>query len=42
MQQYFADYKRVAMAIPFEYLVTDRETETDTTKWVTRIYAPVY
>jgi hypothetical protein len=42
MQQYFADYKRVAMAIPFEYLVTDRETESDTTKWVTRIYAPVY
>jgi hypothetical protein len=42
MQQYFADYKRVAMAIPFEYLVTDREKETDTTKWVTRIYAPVY
>lgn len=42
MDQYFKDYNRVSMAIPFEYLVTDRIKETDTSKWVTRIYGPVY
>jgi len=39
---YFQDYARVAMAIPFEYLVTDREKQPDTSKWVTRIYSPVF
>ena len=42
MEQYFKDFNRISMAIPFEYLVTDRLKETDTTKWVTRIYGPVY
>lgn len=42
MQLYFQDYKRTSMAIPFEYLVTDRLNETDTSKWITRVYAPVY
>jgi hypothetical protein len=42
MQMYFSDYKRTAMAIPFEYLVTDRLHEADTSKWVTKIYCPVY
>ena len=39
---YFQDYARVSMAIPFEYLVTDREKHPDTSKWVTRIYSPVF
>lgn len=39
---YFQDYHRTAMAIPFEYLLTDRLQEPDTSKWRTRIYAPVY
>ena len=42
MEQYFKDFNRVSMAIPFEYLVTDRLKETDTAKWITRIYGPVY
>ena len=42
MDQYFKDFGRTSMAIPFEYLVTDRLKERDTTKWVTRIYGPVY
>lgn len=42
MQQYFKDYDRISMAIPFEYMVTDRLHEPDTTKWITRIYGPVY
>jgi len=41
VQQYFQDYEKTSMAIPFEYLVTDRLNEPDTTKWVTKIYAPV-
>ncbi len=41
MQQYFQDYNRTAMAIPFQYLVTDRSKETDTSKWVTKMYFPV-
>jgi hypothetical protein len=42
MDQYFKDYNRVAMAIPFEYLITDRLKVPDTSKWVTKIYCPVY
>jgi hypothetical protein len=42
IHHYFQDYRRTSMAIPFEYLVTDRQQVTDTSKWLTRIYAPVY
>jgi DNA-directed RNA polymerase subunit L len=42
MDQYFKDFNRVTMAIPFEYLVTDRLKEADTSKWITRVYGPVY
>ncbi|MEO8712945.1 MAG: GyrI-like domain-containing protein [Parafilimonas sp.] len=41
LQLYFQDYEKTSMAIPFEYLVTDRIVEPDTTKWITKIYAPV-
>ncbi len=41
MQLYFDDYQKTAMAIPFQYIVTDRLNEPDTSKWVTKIYAPV-
>jgi len=41
MQLYFQDYDKTAMAITFQYLLTDRIKETDTTKWITEIYAPV-
>jgi len=42
MDQYFKDFNRMPMAIPFEYLVTNRLQETDTSKWVTKIFCPVY
>ncbi len=42
MQLYFQDYDKTSMAIPFQYIITDRITEPDTTKWITKIYAPVY
>jgi len=41
MKQYLSDYQIPTMAIPFESLVTDRSKETDTLKWITRIYTPV-
>lgn len=42
VNRYFRDYGRMSMAIPFYSLVTDRQQEPDSNKWVTRIYAPVY
>lgn len=42
MKDYITDYKRTVMAIPFFSLITDRMRETDSTKWVTRIYYPIY
>ncbi|MBV9963628.1 MAG: hypothetical protein JO072_15395 [Parafilimonas sp.] len=41
MQYYFGDYNKTSMAIPFQYLITNRLQQPDTTKWVTEIYAPV-
>jgi effector-binding domain-containing protein len=41
IQNYISDNKRVAPAIPFESLVTDRRQEADSSKWITRIYYPV-
>ncbi|MBI5371168.1 MAG: GyrI-like domain-containing protein [Sphingobacteriales bacterium] len=38
---YVNDYKRIAPAIPFESLVTDRQQEKDSSKWITRICYPV-
>ena len=38
--QYFQDYRHTAMAIPFMYLITDRRKETDTSRWVTKLYFP--
>ncbi len=42
LELYAADYKKTQMAIPFQYLVTDRIREPDSSKWITRIYLPVY
>jgi hypothetical protein len=42
MQQYFDDYRRVTMAINFTMLVSDRMYQTDTSKWISRLYYPVF
>ncbi|MEN9685953.1 MAG: hypothetical protein RLZZ28_1739 [Bacteroidota bacterium] len=42
MNQYFIDFQKVAMAIPFIMPVTDRLYQPDTSKWITRLYYPVY
>ena len=42
VEHYRADHKFDSPAIPYQLLVTDRARQPDTTKWVTRIYYPVY
>jgi effector-binding domain-containing protein len=39
---FLQDYHRISPAIPFESMVTDRSHEPDTTKWVTKVYYPVF
>lgn len=41
MENYVDDHQRIAPAIPFQSLVTDRRQETDTSKWITKVYWPV-
>lgn len=42
MNEYIADHQRTVMAIPFQTLVTDRIKETDTSRWSTWLYCPVF
>lgn len=39
---YFNDYRKTSMAMSFTMLVTDRSLQPDTSKWITRLYQPVY
>ena len=41
VEKYTEDHNRMAPAIHFQSLVTDRRQERDTSKWITRIYWPV-
>ena len=41
MEHYIDEHKRVAPAIQFQSLITDRRTEPDSSKWVTKLYWPV-
>lgn len=41
IEMYAEEYRRIAPAIPFQSLVTDRTTQPDTSKWITRLYFPV-
>jgi hypothetical protein len=42
IETYVADHQLESPAKPFQSLVTDRLAEYDTTKWITRIYYPVF
>ena len=42
MENFVEDYKKVSPALPFESMVTNRLTEPDTSRWITRIYYPIY
>ncbi len=39
---YIVDNHLSSPAIPFESLITNRSLEPDTTKWITKIYYPIY
>jgi hypothetical protein len=41
-ENYRSDYKFTSPAIPYQLLVTDRMKEPDTTKWITKLYYPVF
>ena len=41
VEQYLEDHGRIAPAIPYQALLTDRKAEPDTAKWVTKLYWPV-
>ena len=42
LTMYMDDNHLVSPAIPFQSLVTERSKEPDTTKWITKIYFPVF
>ncbi|HET6766461.1 MAG TPA: GyrI-like domain-containing protein [Chitinophagaceae bacterium] len=42
LENYRLDYKFPSPAKPYQLLLTDRLKEPDTTKWVTRLYYPVF
>jgi hypothetical protein len=41
LEKYISDYQRSIIAIPFQMLITDRTKESDSSKWLTRLYYPV-
>ena len=41
MQLYKLDYIMTIVAMPYQYLMIDRRQQPDTTKWVTRVCAPI-
>lgn len=42
LQYFFDDNHNTSMAIDFCMMITDRQKEKDSTKWITDIYKPVY
>jgi hypothetical protein len=42
LTNYVNDHKKMSPAIPYQSLVTDRLLEADTSKWVTKLYYPVF
>lgn len=42
MKMYMKDHRLISPAMPFQLLLTDRLTERDTSKWVTKIYYPIF
>ena len=42
MKNFAKDYGKVSPAIPFQLLVTDRNKEQDTSKWITYLKYPVF
>ena len=42
LANYVEDYQKISPAIPFQSLVTERISEPDSTKWITRLYYPIF
>jgi hypothetical protein len=42
LRMFSKDYRFTSPAMPFESMVTDRSMEKDTSKWVTKIYYPIF
>jgi uncharacterized protein YjeT (DUF2065 family) len=42
LENFRADINGMSPAIPFQSLITDRSKEADTSKWVTKLYFPVF
>jgi hypothetical protein len=42
LQTYIRDYEIVSPAIPYAEMITDRSQEADTSKWINRIFYPVF
>ena len=41
-ENYRSDYTILSPAIPYQLMITDRIKESDTTKWVTKFYYPIF
>lgn len=42
LENYRSDHKYTSPAIPFQLLITDRAKEADSTKWITKLYYPIF
>jgi hypothetical protein len=42
LRMFSKDYRFTSPAMPFESMVTDRSMEKDTSKWITKIYYPIF
>ncbi len=42
LDYYVSDHQLASPAIPFQSLITDRLAEADTSKWMTKLYYPIY
>jgi hypothetical protein len=42
LENYRSDYLLTSPAIPYQLLITDRVKEADTTKWITKLYYPIF
>ncbi|MBC7744518.1 MAG: hypothetical protein H7096_05395 [Flavobacterium sp.] len=42
LRLYINDFQLTSPAMPFELLITDRVQQPDTSKWVTKIYYPIF
>lgn len=42
MNNYALEHNKLSPAIPFQSLITDRMMEKDSTKWITKLYYPIF